>query len=94
MIKMLIKFWPVLIPVALFILWRIFTHKKRKAGEELPHWDEKLLLWSLVTSLLIAIISLSIYVYSADTNINSQYIPPHYKDGKIIPGRMIPSEKD
>ena len=94
MIKLLIKFWPALIPIGLFVLWRIFTRKKRKAEEEWPHWDEKLLMWTLVATLLVAIITISVYVLSQESNIDSKYVPPHYEDGEIVPGKMIPAEKE
>lgn len=87
MIKVLIKFWPVLIPFAIFIIW-YFKHKKKVSGESKKKIrNERIKAFSTATicSFLIALVMVIIGMLFNTQQRGEVYVPPKFKDGKIIP---------
>lgn len=85
MIKLLIRFWPVLVPLLLYLVWFLFFRKKREAEEVTPQWEAWFWIGTLVVSLLIAIVMLVIMGVSTPSDTEGTYVPAKYEDGKIIP---------
>lgn len=86
MLKLIIfRFWPVFIPVILYLLWRVL--RKRKGEEASPIVDErKHWFWVAVASLALLIISFLIFGLTTRPN-EGVYEPARVEDGKLIPGR-------
>lgn len=94
MIKLLTKFWPILLPLIIYGVW-LFVQRKRRKGDE-P--DEALLkqearLWqgALILSIIIAFIYVLLIFMTTESNTDGAYVPAEYKDGKLIPGRVVPN---
>lgn len=93
MTNFLAKFWPALIPVAIFLFWLLFLRKKvtERDKEGIPTWEARLWLWTLLASLLIAG-GIIVWTALSETPVKGQYVPPRYEDGKVIPGHVIPEQ--
>lgn len=90
MIRILIRFWPVLIPVLLCLLW--ILHKRRKAvraGEVMPRFSEGPWYWVAIASIVIAVVCFMVLGLS-NTPVTGTYEPAHVEGGKIIPGSVAP----
>ena len=92
MFKVLLRFWPVLIPLLLYGIWRL---RRKRTEEENPLSDSEAQLWAwtLVVSLVIAILSIGVVMFTTESNRDSEYQPALYKDGKLVPGEMVPRDR-
>lgn len=84
------RFWPVFIPLFVYVLWMLLVRRKaKKAGAPLPHFREGPWFWALVASLLTAVV-IFISLGLSHSSTKGEYIAPHMEDGKIVPGRVQP----
>ncbi len=92
---LLIRFWPALIPIMLYILLK-WLKKPAASYEDVidadkssPHWIKTPLFWVITSSaviLLICFISLGVY---STQNSEGHYVPPAMgTDGKLIDGHV------
>lgn len=89
MIKLLLtRFWPVFLPVMLYIAWLLLhRHKANKAGQPIPDWRDGPWLWVVASSLVLAILGfLSLGVMQGSHT--GGYTPPHVENGTIVPGSV------
>jgi hypothetical protein len=88
MLKVLIKFWPVLVPFIIFVYW-FFKHKKKHAGSNLNKKvrDERVKAFTIATisSFFIALIMIVVGMFTLEKNKGEKYIPAKLQDGVIIP---------
>lgn len=87
--KILMIAVPLLAPTLVYILYMYYTAKNRQeeeAGRRLPEWRKwpwvKLITaGSFLTALTVAVLG-----FPSDSHDPGAYVPPHMKDGKIVPG--------
>ncbi len=86
---LLLKIWPALIPLALYMLWLMSQRRKaKKAGEALPTLLSGPWLPTLGVALLLATISLFYVGLSAEKNAGASYTPKKFENGKLIDGEL------
>jgi len=84
----ILRFWPVLIPLLVYVLWMINVRSRaRKAGEPLPHFRDGPWFWAVVASLCLGIAIFLFLGLSHESN-KGEYLPPHMENGKIVPGQV------
>lgn len=84
----LFRFWPVLIPLIVYLLWHHHMRKKaRKAGEPEPRFRDGPWFWAVLASLLIGMVCFLVLGLSAERR-TGNYIPPHMENGVLVPGRV------
>jgi hypothetical protein len=89
MFRLFIEFWPVLLPLVLYILWMLRRRRRAvKAGETVPEWREGPWMWAIVATFLLIMGGLLILGLSAESNRDSAYKPTQLKDGKLIQERF------
>jgi len=85
---LLVRFWPVILPIAAYALWLFLARRKaRKAGvEKIPKLGDGP--WfSAVISAAFIMIALFLYLgFSAQKG--TEYVPSHVENGSIIPGYL------
>ncbi len=91
MIKLLLlRFWPVLIPVLVYWLWlRTVAAKARKEGKPAPLFRDGPWYWLVLASLGMAVLCFLFWGGSGEA-VKGDYIPPHVENGKVIPGHVEP----
>ena len=83
-----LRFWPVLIPLVVYLVWLEHVGRKaKKAGKIPPHFCDGPWYWLVLASLVIGIGCLLVLGNSMDGN-KGPYIPPHMKDGQMVPAQM------
>ena len=88
MIRILIRFWPVLIPALLCLLWMFYQRRKaHKAGVDLPRFADGPWYWAAVASILIAIGCFLLLGLSSQP-VSGEYEPAHVENGKVVPGQV------
>lgn len=84
----LLRFWPVLIPLVVYIVWMIrVRNHARRAGEKPPHFGEGPWFWAIVVSLGIGVVMFVVLGLSHEGN-QGAYVPPHMEGGRIVPGEV------
>ncbi len=91
MTKLLIKFWPVFLPLVIMVVWFLFF-KKRAPEDKLPQWESRLWFITLVSALLIALLMLVVMALSQHKQVHENRVPARYENGKIIRDAPIESE--
>lgn len=82
----LLRFWPVFLPMAVYVVWMVLVRRAaKKAGAPLPHFREGPWFWALVASLGLAVCMFIFLGLSHNPNAGD-YIPPHIENGRIISG--------
>lgn len=86
----LFRFWPVLVPLLVYVVWMIRVRgKARKAGAPVPHFGQGPWFWAVVASLGVAVVIFFILGLSHPSQ-KGTYVPPRTQDGRIIPGHVEP----
>lgn len=95
MLKLLIlRFWPVLLPVLFYLAWLAFARRKAgKSGEKKPGFFDGPWLWPVVATLLLTMGAFLWLGFSAQ-EVDGIYVPAQQVDGKIIPGHVIPDPQE
>ncbi len=88
----LFRFYQVLLPLILYLLWLYFVRRRaRKNGETLPSFRDGSIFWLLMSSLLIAVLCFLVLAFSVDRDVNKgSYQPPQMEGGKLIPSQVKP----
>ena len=84
----LLRFWPVFIPFVVYLLW--FYRVGRKAtidGKPALRFRDGPWYWCVLASLLIGIVCMLLLGSSVEGG-KGAYVPPHMKDGQMIPGQV------
>lgn len=94
MLKLLVvRFWPVLLPILIYLLWLVLARRKaHKKGDPLPTFFDGPWIWTVVATLALAIGGF-VFLGALSTKDNStegRYVPAKVIDGKIIPGHKEP----
>lgn len=86
----LARFWPVLIPIVVYLIWHDSQRRKAlKTGDVPRKLNEGPWLLSLGATVLIAIGCIAWFGVSTPSNTNVGYSPAHMVDGKLVKGKMI-----
>lgn len=89
MINMLIKFWPALIPVALYVVWMLWRRRKaRKSGTLPPSWTDGRGLWVACVSLLTIVGCFVWFALQSESNSGEHYQPARLENGTLIDGTL------
>lgn len=86
----LFRFYPVFIPLIVYLLWLFIVRRKaRKQDKPLPSFYDGKVYWVVISSLLIGIVCFLWLAFSIDGN-KGKYIPSHFENGKMIPSQILP----
>lgn len=78
MIQLLLKFWPILLPLLLYALWRLWQrHKAARNGLPLPRWRDGPWFWIVTASFGIGMLLLLSLGFSHTADQGS-YVSPHH----------------
>jgi hypothetical protein len=82
--RFLIKFWPVWIPLIVYVIWRmaLVTRAKRR-GEDVPPVTRGPILTTIFATLGIAI-ACFLWLGISEPASDDIPVPPHVVDGKIV----------
>lgn len=88
MIRFLVELWPATLPLLLYALW-MFTRRIRalKCGGEVPAWLSGPWLKAVLASAGIMVLLMLLYGASMEP-VKGEYIPPHMKNGVLVPGTV------
>ncbi len=87
MIKLIIlRFWPALIPLAIYVGWLVYLKKRAKSKEVPPEMYRTPLYWSLILSAFLIVASFVFFGMSMEPNRGEHYVPPRYENNTLVPG--------
>ncbi len=86
---------PILLPAALYTLWLLAERRRLEATGSGPRirWSDAPWLWLLALGVFFAgIIATALALFGGES-IVGEYVPPQVKDGRIVPGHVVPPTK-
>ncbi len=92
MIRILIlKLWPVLVPLTLYYAWKKYINYRLKQGEEVSlHVQRKAWLFTCICTLATLIICFIAWgLMQPIEETSGRYVPAHIKDGQIVPAHVV-----
>jgi len=82
---------PLAAPFIIYLIWWWAAKRKTLAdidGRKLPAWQELPWAWLIISSCgLLAITLISLATLGIE-GVDRDYLPPQFRDGKIVPGRL------
>ena len=81
-------FWPVLIPITLYVLWFLWARHEVEEGQDPLKWTEGPWLITLVATFLIALLCFIPIIRHKVVFKGDSYVPARYEDGKLVPGKI------
>ncbi len=82
----LFRFWPVLIPLLVYVVWlRVVGKRAQKAGQAKPLFREGPWYW-LVVATLAAAFGCFLFLGASIDGHKGTYVPPHMENGVMVPG--------
>ena len=87
---LLLRFWPALIPLALYLIWHeLRKRKSRRMGQEPARMVEGPWLWAVSAALMIAVGMMLFYGFTAERRTDVAYEPPQVNEqGDIVRGHF------
>lgn len=84
------RFWPVTLPLIIYVLWMIYRQRKaKKLGHPVPALKDGPWVWAVAASILLAIGGFLALGLTAEQT-DGTYIPAHMENGELIPARVVP----
>lgn len=91
----LIRFWPALIPIGLYLLWHFWRCKQaQKKGEEKPKHKGSHWFMVAMATLLLIMGSFLLLGLTGEKHGPSTYVPPHMENGAIVQGEIHADDAD
>lgn len=89
MIRVLLEYLiPLLLPIAIYLVWTWITGKQRRTAEEPPRWYEGPWFWLLVAGFVLMVAVMAVTAVIEGSSPDRVYVPPHVEDGRIVPGHF------
>jgi hypothetical protein len=84
----LFRFWPVLIPLVIYLLWHWrAVARAKKQGTTPPSFRDGPWYWVILSMLGIALVCFLFLGLTHDAE-KGQYVPPRLEDGRVVPGHI------
>ena len=84
----LLRFWPVLLPLIVYMIWlHVVGRKATIDGKPVLRFRDGPWYWVVLSSLLIGIGCLML-LGSSVQDVKGHYTPPHLEHGQMIPGAV------
>jgi len=77
---------PIIAPAAVYLLWLGLRGKGRK----IPALEDGPWFWLIVVGFLLAAVSVITYGVTSGHDPSSEYVPPRFEDGKVVPAQNRP----
>ena len=81
------KFWPALIPLLIYIIWRFFIFPKI-ANDKQNKTKVKAFSYWLISTLIMLILSIMLFLFSESSQKYHNYKPAEIIDGKLKPAEL------
>ena len=77
---------PLLAPFLMYLAWNAFVrYKAKKNGGDAPSLEKGPIFWSIFAGLVLLIASLVTVAFMGGEKAGSEYVPPRFEDGKLVP---------
>ncbi|WP_316979189.1 DUF6111 family protein [Shumkonia mesophila] len=87
MIRILFQYlFPLILPVAVYLVWTWIARKHRRTAEEPPLWYEGPWFWLIVAGFFLMLAVLGISALTGGGSPEGTYVPPRTENGRIVPG--------
>ncbi|HTY67821.1 MAG TPA: DUF6111 family protein [Alphaproteobacteria bacterium] len=86
---------PILLPSVLYALWLVAERRRLEAvgSAGTKHWADAPWLWLLALGVFFAVIITMALALVGGESIVGEYVPPQIKDGRIVPGHVVPPSR-
>ncbi|MDX1974659.1 MAG: DUF6111 family protein [Rickettsiales bacterium] len=89
----LFRFWPVVLPLVIYVLWYGLTKRRAlRKGETPPQFREGPWFWMIIACLSIAVLCFLYMSFTIEAQ-KGTYVPAHEEQGVLVPGHINPQDK-
>lgn len=89
MLRFLIRFWPILLPLVLYLIWMMRQRARaRRNGQPVPALRDGPVGWTLAATFMALVLCFIWTMLMADP-LAGTYIPAHMENGVIVPARVL-----
>lgn len=90
MLRLMIKFWPVLIPLIIYVGWFFWAKARaRKQDVKGPAFFSGPWWWAVTLTLVIGI-AMFVILGISEKPVQGNYEPAHMENGVLVPGKVTP----
>jgi hypothetical protein len=87
MTRILLQYlFPLILPIAVYLVWTWIAGKWRRTAAEPPLWYEGPWFWLIVAGFFLMVAVLAISAMTDGGSPEGTYVPPRSEGGRIIPG--------
>jgi len=87
MTRILLQYlFPLILPIAVYLVWTWIAGKRRRTAEEARLWYEGPWFWLIVAGFFLMVTVLGISALTGGGSPEGTYVPPRSEGGRIIPG--------
>lgn len=79
---------PLLLPIALYLLWAWWANRRKAAGEAPLDLQDGPWFWLILAGVVLAGAGLALTAVMGGWEPGGTYQAPRWEDGKIVPGRI------
>ena len=85
---------PILLPTLIYVAWLAATRRRAEKAEsgERPEWSEAPWLWLAAGGVALAAFLALASAFFGGAPVGGVYVPPQVIDGKVVPGRVEPTQ--
>lgn len=95
MLMILARFWPVLVPVVLYLIWHEIRNRKAvKAGDERRPLHDGPWRWMVSATVALAFGLVLWFGLTEEPRTHTGYQPAKIHDGKLLPGQFVPQNNE
>lgn len=85
---MVLRFWPALLPILIYLAWLAYARRKAgKKGEPKPGFTDGPWIWAVAMTFAIIIGSFVLMGLQGEPR-SGTYIPAHIENGELVPARV------
>ena len=81
---------PLILPTVLYIAWLRLTRWSETGGA--VAWHKLPWLWLVVTGVVLTALVLFVVTVGFGSGVPGTYVPPHFENGRIVPGHIGPAK--
>lgn len=79
---------PLVLPIAVYLVWTWISGKGERGEGDPPRWYEGPWFWLILAGFGLMVSVLAVTAILQGNDPSATYVPPHVEDGNVVPGQF------